>query len=95
MKVILGSHTYQLWQQQQNYPKLGKSRDINGLQDLAYLVKTYNIPTTLIINTNQTCVHLVRTWGKRTWEMKKQKYIHVLGIKDKWQIIVSCNIIFG
>jgi hypothetical protein len=40
---------------------VGKSRDINGLQDLAYLVKTYNIPTTLIINTNQTCVHLVRT----------------------------------
>jgi hypothetical protein len=40
---------------------------------VAYLVKSYNIPTTLVINIDQTCVHLVPTRGEMTWEMKGKK----------------------
>jgi hypothetical protein len=43
---------------------------------VAYLVKSYNnILTTLVINIDQTCVHLVLTRGQRTWEMKGKKNI--------------------
>jgi hypothetical protein len=55
---------------------------------VAYLVKSYNIHVTLVINIDQTCVHLVPTRGERTWEMKGEKNIHVLGIEDKRQIRV-------
>jgi hypothetical protein len=52
---------------------------------VAYLVKTYNIPTTLVINTNETSVHLIHTRKERT-HIQKGKNIHVLGIEDKRQI---------
>ncbi len=60
---------------------------------VAYLVKAYNIPTSLVINTEQTRVHLVPTRGDRMWETKGTKHIQVLGIKDKRKIkaIVSSS----
>jgi hypothetical protein len=60
---------------------------------VAYLVKTYNIPTCLVINTDQTRIHLMSTRGDRTWEAKGTKHIQVLGIENKRQIttIVSSS----
>jgi hypothetical protein len=60
---------------------------------VAYLVKAYNIPTCLVINTDQTRIHLVPTRGDRMWETKGTKHIQVLGIEDKKQIttIVSSS----
>jgi hypothetical protein len=41
-----------------------------------YLVKTYNIPLTLVVNNDQTRINLVPTPGKKTWESKGTKHIH-------------------
>jgi hypothetical protein len=53
--------------------KLPKDWELQGLrmtQRIAYLVKCYNIPCELVVNINQTRVHLVPTGGTRTWEVK-------------------------
>jgi hypothetical protein len=50
---------------------------------VAYLIKAFNVPTTLVINIDQISVHLVPTIGERTWEMKGKKDIHVARIEDK------------
>jgi hypothetical protein len=42
---------------------------------VVYLVKAYNIPLTLVINNDQTKIHLVPTIGKKTWENKGTKHI--------------------
>jgi hypothetical protein len=42
---------------------------------VTYLIKTYNIPATLVNNKDQIGVHLVPTRGERTWEMKRKKTI--------------------
>jgi hypothetical protein len=48
-----------------------------------YLVKTYNIPTTLMVNSDQTRLHLVPTTRKWTWESMDAKHIKVLRIEHK------------
>jgi hypothetical protein len=45
---------------------------------VAYLVKMYNIPPCLVVNTNQTRVHLVPIGGDQTWARKGAKHIQVL-----------------
>jgi len=55
---------------------------------VVYLVKMYNIPPCLVVNTNQIGVHLVPTGRDRTWERKGAKHIQVLWIKDKRKIII-------
>ncbi len=42
---------------------------------VVYLVKTYNIPPTLVVNNDQTKIHLVPTVGKKTWKNKGTKHI--------------------
>ena len=37
---------------------------------IAYLIKLYNIPLSLVVNTDQTNIHLVPLVGDRTWEKK-------------------------
>jgi hypothetical protein len=61
---------------------------------VAYLVKVYNIPMCLILNTNKIGVHLVPTGGDRSWETTGPKHVQVLGIEDKRQItiVVSSSI---
>jgi hypothetical protein len=53
---------------------------------VTYLAKAYNIPPSLIVNSDQTSIHFVPTIGKCTWESRGSKHIHVLGIEDKWQV---------
>ncbi len=55
---------------------------------IAYLVKIYNIPPCLVVNIDQTKVHLVPTRGDQTWERKEAKHIQVLGIENKRQITI-------
>jgi hypothetical protein len=55
---------------------------------VAYLVKIYNIPPTLVVNNDQIGVHLVPIVRKWTWENKGTKHIKVLRMEDKRQIII-------
>jgi len=55
---------------------------------VAYLVKAHNVPTLLVINMDQTRIHLVPTCGEKTWDKKGSKDIHVLRVEDKKQIII-------
>ncbi len=51
-----------------------------------YLIKTYPIPPTLIVNNDQTRVHLVFNGGERTWEPKGTKHVQVLSLDDERQM---------
>jgi hypothetical protein len=53
---------------------------------IAYLVKLNLIPPCLVVNTDQTRIHLVPTPGERTWESKGSKHIQVLRVEDKRQV---------
>jgi hypothetical protein len=41
-----------------------------------------------MVNTNQTKIHLVPTFGERTWENKGSKHIQVLGVENMKQVIL-------
>jgi hypothetical protein len=60
-------------------------------QRCAYLVKIHNIPQSLVVNTDQTGIHLVPTGGSRTWEEKNSKFVRVHGVDDKRQITVAAS----
>jgi hypothetical protein len=49
----------------------------------AYLVKIHNISKSLVVDTDQTGIHLVPTGGGCIWEEKNSKYIKVHGVEDK------------
>jgi hypothetical protein len=55
---------------------------------ITYLVKLYSIPSCLVVNTNQTGIHLVPTSREKTWENKRSKHIQVLGVEDKKEVIL-------
>jgi hypothetical protein len=57
-------------------------------QRCAYLVSVHNIPSELIVNIDQTGIHLVPTCGSRTWETKGAKHIRIQGQDDKRKITV-------
>ena len=61
---------------------------------IAYIVKVYNIPLYLVINSNQTSIHLVPLVGGRFWDVKGVKDVKILGLEDKKQItcVVSSNV---
>jgi hypothetical protein len=40
-----------------------------------YLMKTYPIPLALLVNNDQTRVHLVPKNGEKTWEPKGTKHV--------------------
>jgi hypothetical protein len=60
-------------------------------QRCAYLVRIHNIPQSLVVNSNQTRIHLVPTRGVKTWEEKNSKYVKVHGADDKRQITVTAS----
>jgi hypothetical protein len=72
-------------------PKDFEEHDKAMAQHCAYLVKIHNIPNKLVINSNQTWIHLVPTRGSRTWETKKAKHVKVHGAEDKRQITVTIS----
>jgi hypothetical protein len=51
-----------------------------------YLMKAYNIPLALVVNNDQTCVHLIPKTKERTWENKGSKRIQVFEVENKTQI---------
>ncbi len=55
---------------------------------ITYLMKLYLIPPCLVVNTDQTGIHLVPTTGKITQESKSLKHIQVLGVENKRQVTV-------
>ena len=61
-------------------------------QRIAYLVKAYSIPHELVVNTDQTGIHLVPTRGAHTWALKGSKHVLVHGIEDKRQITVLVSL---
>ena len=44
-------------------------------QKYTYVVKVYNIFEGLIVNNDQTRIHLVSTRGARIWEQKEQSML--------------------
>jgi hypothetical protein len=52
------------------------------------LAKAYNIPPSFVVDSDKIDIHLVPISRKCTWESRGSKHIHVLGIKDKRQVIV-------
>ena len=53
---------------------------------VAYLAKFYRIPSSLVINSDQTSIHLVRVVGGKTWDAKGSKDVKILSMEDKRQI---------
>lgn len=53
---------------------------------VAYLAKLYNIPPSLVVNSDQTGIHLVPAAGGKTWDAKGTKDVKILGMEDKRQI---------
>ena len=60
-------------------------------QRTSYLVKAHSIAPELVINTDQTRIHLVPAGGARTWAEKGSKHVQILGMEDKRQITVSVS----
>jgi hypothetical protein len=60
-------------------------------QRCACLVKIHSIPQSLVVNIDQTGIHLVPTGGSRTWEEKNSKFVRVHGVDDKRQITEAAS----
>jgi hypothetical protein len=60
-------------------------------QRTAYLVKAYSIPPSMLVNTDQTGIHMVPSGGARTWAEKGSKHVLVHGMEDKRQITCSVS----
>jgi hypothetical protein len=69
-------------------PKDWEEQGKKMAQRVAYLSKLHDIPPSLVVNTDQTGMHLVPTGGSRTWEKKGSKHICVHGKEDKRQVTV-------
>ena len=50
---------------------------------IAYLIKLYNIFFSLVVNIDQTSIHLVPLAGDMTWEKKESNDVGVIGGDDK------------
>jgi hypothetical protein len=58
-------------------------------QRVAYLVKCYNMPLELVINTDQIGIHFMPTWGTKTEEEKGAKSVVVVGQEDKRRVAIA------
>jgi hypothetical protein len=55
-------------------------------QKAAYSEKAHSIPLSMMVNTDQTRIHIVPSRGARTWSEKRSKHVLVHGMDDKHQI---------
>jgi hypothetical protein len=55
---------------------------------VTYLVNVYNILSGLVVNSDQTSVHLIPIGRYWTWESKGSKHIQVLRVENKRPIIM-------
>lgn len=69
-------------------PPNQKNQGTKMTHKVAYLVKTYDVLTSLMINTYQTWIHIVLTCREITWEKKGSKAIHVFGVEDFYKKIL-------
>jgi hypothetical protein len=69
-------------------PQTWEQKGMAMAHRVVYVVKVYNIPMCLIINTNRIGVHLLPSKGNQTWETRGVKHVQVLGIEDKKQITI-------
>ena len=53
---------------------------------VAYLAKVYGIPSSLVVNSDQTSIHLIPAARGKTWDAKGTKDVKILSIKNKRQI---------
>jgi hypothetical protein len=61
-------------------------------QRCTYLVKVYIISKELIVNFDQTGIHLVPIEGSKTWETKITKHVKVYGTENKRHITVTFSL---
>jgi hypothetical protein len=54
--------------------------------NVVYIIKVYNIPTCIIVNTFQIWIYLTPRRGDQTWETQGFNHIHVLWIEYKKKI---------
>ena len=47
-----------------------EAQELKTARFFFFLVKAYSIPPHLFVNNDQTCIHLVPTWGAYTWDVK-------------------------
>ena len=59
---------------------------LNIIYMVAYIAKVYGIPSSLVVNSDQTGIHLVRAAGGKTWDAKGTKDVRILGMENKRQI---------
>jgi hypothetical protein len=71
-------------------PKNWEDQGLQMVQRAAYLVKAHNILATMMVNSDQTGIHIVPLGGARTWAKKGSKHVLVHGIEDKRQI--TCTV---
>jgi hypothetical protein len=62
------------------------SQSLTMAYKVVYLAKAYSIPPILVVNNDQTRIHLVPNGGERTWEPKGTKHVQMLGLEDKRQV---------
>ena len=58
-----------------------------------YLAKVYGIPSSFVVNSDQTGIHLVHVAGGKTWDVKGTKDVKILGMEEKKHItcVMSSN----
>jgi hypothetical protein len=55
---------------------------------VTYLVKAYNVPALIVINMDQTRIHLVPTCGEKYGERKDQNTYMFLGLKIRGKLLL-------
>jgi hypothetical protein len=75
----------------QKLPLDWEAQGLKMSQRIAYLIKSYSIPDSMVINTDQTGIHLIPTGGAHTWDKKGTKHVKVHGMEDKRQVIVTVS----
>ena len=65
----------------ENWPELGQNMAIR----IAQSIQTYQTPPELVINADQTGIHLLPS-PRRTWNACGDKQVHIIGKEEKCQV---------